>query len=264
MNTDSSRGTLLKIPLIQEKYGTSLLASLGIHATVVLLLLFGGYLFPSTAIQVGSGAGGGTGGDVSTVGVVDELSGGAGMVKPSILPKPPALKEKPLPKDQREAIPLPNTVEPQKKKNLKENAKSTKELQSNAIPTAPEPGSGGMGGRSGGSGGGFGGGNGVSIGPGSGGFGDSAYARTVESRISQAWTRPPEGQHLEMVYSFYIMADGSITGIKQEKSSGNPDYDRYAERAIQSLKYPRLTSPPPEFRGRPILFVVQFIYPPNQ
>ncbi len=179
MNEESSRGTLLGIPLIQERYGFSFLASVGIHAIVVLLILFGGFLLPSTVIQPGSGPGGGTGGDVSTVGVIDELSGGAGMIKPSLVPKPPALKEKPVPSDQSKAIPLPQTLEPKKKKPDAREAKNTKPVpDSNVIPTAPEPGSGGIGGQSGGSGGGFGGGNGVAIGPGSGGFGDSWYART--------------------------------------------------------------------------------------
>lgn len=266
MDTDTHRGTLLSIPLIQERYGATFLASIGIHALVVLLMLLGGYLLPTTAIQMGSGPGGGTGGDISSVGVVDELSGGAGMFKPSIVLRPPALLEKPVPKDESKAIPLPRTIEPKKKKpDTRESAKNAKPVpESNVIPTAPEPGSGGAGGRSGGSGGGFGGGNGVLIGPGSGGFGDSLYARTVEKRISDNWKKPPEGMRVELVYSFYILPNGTITDVKLERSSGNPALDRDAERAILSLANPRLTPPPPEYRGRPILFVAQFIYPPSQ
>jgi len=261
MNAESSTGTLLRIPLIQERYGSSFIASLGIHGALVLLFLFGSYLLPTTVVQIGSGAGGGTGGDVTTVGVVDELSGGAGMVKPSLVPKPPALEEKSVPKDESKAIPLPQTVEPTKKKpETRRIAKTAKTVpETNVIPTAPEPGSGGTGGRSGGSGGGFGGGTGISIGPGSGGFGDSWYARTVENKISGNWIRPPEGVRVEMVYSFYILANGTITGIKQEKSSGRPEIDLAAERAIRASN--PLTPPPPEFRGRPVQFVAQFIYP---
>jgi TonB family protein len=262
MNKESSRGTLLGIPLIQERYGFSFLASVGIHAIVVLLILFGGYLLPSTVIQLGSGPGGGTGGDVSTVGVVDELSGGAGMIKPSLVPKPPALNEKPVPSDQSKAIPLPQTIERKKKKPDSHEARNTKPIpDSNRIPTAPEPGSGGIGGQSGGSGGGIGGGNGVSIGPGSGGFGDSAYAREVERRISQNWYRPGEGVRVEIVYSFYIRTDGSIAGIKLEKSSGDPLLDMQAEHAIRSLSHPSL--PAPHMGDRPIQFFAQFIYPPS-
>jgi protein TonB len=212
---------------------------------------------------MGGGPGGGAGSDISSVGVVDELSGGAGMYKPSLVPKPPALQEKPVPKVESKAIPLPGTLEPKRKKtDPRENAKKREpDPEYNAIPTAPEPGSGGSGGRSGGSGGGFGGGVGVSIGPGAGGFGDHWYVRSVEKRISDNWIRP-QGQNVEIVFSFNILANGSITSVKLEKSSGNPYLDSQAERAIVNSN--PLSSPPPEFRGRPIRFVSQFIYPPNQ
>jgi outer membrane biosynthesis protein TonB len=251
---------LLGIPLIQERYGPSLLVSIGIHAVVVLIILFGGYLLPSTVVHIGSGPGGGTGGDISaTVGVVDDLSGGAGMVKPSIVPRPPALKEKPAPPEQK-AIPLPQTLRPKKNKIDSREAKNTKPIpDSNRIPTAPEPGSGGIGRSSGGSGGGIGAGNGVSIGPGSGGLGDSSYARQVEDRIGRNWIKPPEGMHVEMVYSFYIFANGAIGGIKLEKSSRNTQIDFNAERAIRLLT----DLPPPHMGIRPIQFIVQFIYPPS-
>jgi hypothetical protein len=262
MSQDHSRSTLFEIPLVEEKYGRPVLVSIGIHGIVVLLIIFGGYLLPSPTIQLGGGLGGGMKGDVSTVGVVDELSGGTGMVKPSLVPKPPALLEEPR-KEIKEAIPLPRTVEPKKKRvSAKEISKAKKAISdSNVIPTAPEPGSGGVAGHSAGSGGGTGGGIGVSIGAGSGGFGDSYYPRTVEARISSNWTRPPEGVRVEMIYSFYIRFDGTIYGIKLEKSSGNTLMDLTGERAIK-VSSP-LTPPPPEFRGRPIQFVAQFIYPPN-
>jgi TonB family protein len=64
-----------------------------------------------------------------------------------------------------------------------------------------------------------------------------------------------------MVYSFYIAPDGTIIGIKREKSSGNPEMDLTAERAIRASN--PLAPPPPEFRGRPVQFVAQFIYPPQ-
>jgi TonB family protein len=261
MNTGNGR-TLLEIPLIRERYGSSVLASIGIHVVAVLLVIFGGYLLPDTVIQIGSGQGGGIGGDISTVGVVDELSGGAGMVKPSIVPKPPALLEEPKPVEESKAIPIPQTIDPKKKKP-EPKAKTPKATpDSNVVPTAPEPGSGGTGGRSGGSGGGFGGGIGVSIGAGTGGFGDSWYARAVESRISSNWTRPPQGVRVEIIYSFIIQPDGRITDIKQEKSSGNPMLDLSAERAIRAST--PLNAPPPEFRGRRIQFMAHFVYPPNQ
>jgi TonB family protein len=256
--------TTLDIPLMEEKFGRPFLASLLAHAAAFLLLIYGGYILPSTVIQIGSGAGGGTGGDVSTVGVVDEFSGGMGMIKPSLVPKPPALLEE-TPRDPSKAIPLPQTVEPKKNKPDKKDANAPAKIlpKSNLIPVAPEPGSGGVGGRSGGSGGGIGGGNGISIGSGSGGFGDSWYARAVESRISANWIRPSEGVRVEMTYSFFIAADGTVNGIRQEKSSGNPQVDLTAERAIRALQVDPLPPPPQEFRGRRIQFVAQFVYPPN-
>jgi TonB family protein len=67
---------------------------------------------------------------------------------------------------------------------------------------------------------------------------------------------------VEITYSFYILANGTIAGVKLEKSSGNPEIDRTAERAIKASN--PLAPPPPEFRGRPIQFVAQFVYPPTE
>jgi outer membrane biosynthesis protein TonB len=262
MSPDSGRHILQSIPLIEEKYGQSFLVSIGIHGIAILMAIFGGYLLPQTVIQIGSGPGGGTGGDVLAVGVIDELSGGAGMIKPALVPKPPALLDEPA-SDQSKAIPLPGTVEPKKKKpEPKATPKAAKVTpNTNVIPTAPEPGSGGIAKQSGGSGGGIGTGNGVSIGGGSGGFGNSWYARAVEARISSNWIRPSEGIRVEIVYSFYIAANGTIYGIKKEKSSENLQMDLIAERAIVASN--PLSPPPQEFRGRPIKFVAQFLYPPT-
>ncbi|HTY62072.1 MAG TPA: TonB family protein [Acidobacteriota bacterium] len=261
---NSRPATILDIPLIEEKLTPSVLASVLAHVAMLLILVFAGYMLPTKVIQIGSGAGGGTGGDVSTVGVVDDLSGGAGMIKPSLVPKPPALLEE-TPSDPSKAIPLPQTLEPQKKKPEKTDSKTAAKIspKSNIIPVAPEPGSGGVGGRSGGSGGGIGGGNGISIGSGSGGFGDSWYARAVETRIGEYWTRPPRGVHVEIIYSFFIAGDGTVNGIKQEKSSGNAALDLDAESAIRALQTNPLPPPPQEFRGRRIQFIAQFVYPPN-
>ncbi|MBN1571225.1 MAG: TonB C-terminal domain-containing protein [Acidobacteria bacterium] len=260
MSNRANHENLLGIPLMEEKYGQSFFISIGFHAVAAALLIYGSYLLPSARIAIGSGSGGGTGGDAYAVGVVDQFSGGAGMVKPSIVPTPPALLTE-TPTKQDKAIPLPGTVEPKKTKPpARKDVKAAKTPETNIIPTAPEPGSGGIAGGSGGSGGGAGGGIGISIGSGSGGFGGHWYAQRVEARISSNWTRPPEGIRVEMVYSFFIAANGTIYGVKQEKSSGNPQMDRTAERAI--LVSNPLSPPPAEFRGRPIQFVAQFVYPP--
>ena len=157
MKLRSNIGTLLSIPLIEEKYGRALAASLFLHAALFLFIVFGAYLLPQpTAIMIGSGPGGGSGGGESyTVGVTDELSGGAGMIKPSLIPQPPALvQEKVAKKEPKpEAIPLPQTLEPKKlTQKQKEAAKAAeqkgKPLTPGLIPTAPEKGSGGQGGTS--------------------------------------------------------------------------------------------------------------------
>jgi TonB family protein len=248
-----------------EKYSWSLAGSLAIHAIILLLVVFGGHLFPKSTIRLGTGAGGGSGEESYAVGLVDELSGGAGMLKPSIGPKPPALVEKEPEVTKSKAILLPEKESPKKKLTEKETKLAAKaSSETNVIPTRPEPGSGGSGGRSGGSGGGFGGGVGVSIGSGAGGFGDNWYARTVEKRISDNWSKPPEGTRVEIIYSFYIAPDGSINGVRLEKSCGNPDLDSMARRAILACSNPPLPAPPAEFRGRLTQFIAQFVYPPNQ
>jgi TonB family protein len=245
---------------IEEKYKRSFYVSIAVHLAVFLFLVFGGYLLPRRVIQIGTGIGGGTGGDITTVGVVDEFSGGAGMYKPSITPVPPALKERPE-ENKSKAIPLPNTVE-RRKKTIPQPKATQPPPDTNIIPTTPEPGSGGAGGYSGGSGGGIGSGIGVSVGDGSGGFGDHWYARMIESRISQNWTYPPEGVHVDIIYRFYINAYGRIQGIQKMKSSGNEALDYMAESAIRAIK--DLSPPPDEFGGRLIQFSAHFVYPPER
>lgn len=271
MKSRPNSGTLLTIPLIEERYGRAMLASVLLHVALFLFIVFGAYLLPRpTAIIIGSGPGGGSGGGESyTVGVTDELSGGAGMIKPSLIPQPPALvEEKPTKTEAKpDAVPLPQTLEP--KKVTKKQTEATKEADRKGkpdvtpgiIPTAPEQGSGGQGGRSGGEGGGFGGGIGVSIGSGTGGFENSWYAQTVERRISSNWIRPPQGVQMEAIYSFYIAANGQIYNIKLEKSSGNDVLDGTALRAIQASN--PLATPPSEYQSRPIQFLADFKYPPT-
>jgi len=188
---------------------------------------------------------------------------GAGMVKPGLTPKPPALEEKP-PENKSKAVELPDTLERRIKRPAQSNKPAKSKPATNMIPTPAEPGTGGAGGYSAGSGGGVGGGIGVSIGEGSGGIGDHWYARTVEQRISENWVRPPEGLRVNVVYRFYIDDYGKIRGIQKEKSSGDSDatMERMAENTLRTLK--DIPPPPAEFRGRLIQFSAHFIYPPEQ
>jgi outer membrane biosynthesis protein TonB len=258
---------ILRTSRKNEKYGWTFACSVAIHAVILLLVVFGGSLFPRSVINLGTGPGGGSNGESYSVGLTDELSGGAGMVKPSIVPQPPALVEKePMVEKSSKAIPLPEKDPKKQKLSDKEKKLAEKAgAETNVIPTRPESGSGGSGGSAGGSGGGFGGGVGISIGTGSGGIGDNWYARTVEKRISEAWPLPPEGTRVHIVFSFYIAPDGSIGSVKLEKSCGNSLLDSAAERAVHSLSNPKLTPPPYElFHGRLVRFLAQFVYPPNE
>jgi TonB family protein len=266
VNRISPRGTLLNISLLEERYARSVFASVGLHLGLFLFIWLGPYLFPSISpIHLGTGPGGGLGGDTYSIGVADDLGGGAGMIKPSVVPQPPAMPpEKQIKEESKQAVALPDTIPPKKKPQRaldSQPGKKAPPVNPNLIPTAPEPGAGGTGGLAGGSGGGRGGGIGVSIGAGSGGQGDSWYARVVEARISSNWIRPAPGVRLEIVYSFFIAADGSIYNITKEKSSGNDALDLAAERAIRASN--PLAAPPPEMRSRPIQFVAQFIFPPS-
>lgn len=273
MTRATPRGTLLELPLIQERYGRAFLASIAFHVLLVIFFLTAPFFMPRLPpIQIGTGPGGGTGGESYTVGVVDDLGGGAGLIKPATSPQPPALPvEKPAKKDiQKEAlskaVPLPDAAAAKnKKKAARESTKASKPVPaatSSMIPVAGAKGAGGSGGTAGGTGGGSGGGNGVSIGSGSGGIGDSWYARVVETRIGQAWIKPiGRQQRVEIIYSFVVAEDGRISEIKLEKSSGNDALDRTALRAINAAN--PLSPPPPELRGRPLQFTCQFVYPPD-
>lgn len=274
MNRTTPRGTLLELPLIQERYGPAFIASMAMHGGIVAFFLVAPFLMPKlTPIQIGTGLGGGTGGETYTVGVADNLGGGAGLIKPATSLQPPALPvEKPAKKEVKKqetatnAVPLPEPGAKNRKRAAEVATKASRAIpatRSALIPVPDAKGAGGSGGTSGGSGGGSGGGVGVSIGTGAGGFGDSWYARVVEARIGQAWIKPIGVQgRIEIVYSFLVADDGRIYGTKLEKSSGNDALDLTALRAINSSN--PLSTPPPELRGRSLQFTCQFVYPPDQ
>jgi TonB family protein len=252
MNND----TLLQIPLIKEKYGPSFLFSIVLHGILILLIIFAGSLLPPRVIAIGpSGLGGGNDGEIPSVGVVSDLSGGKGMIKSGVNPAAPARNVEPQ-VEKAHAIP----IGPSNRSKPAPPAK-TEYPDTNKIPLLDQRGTGGIAGSRGGSGGGQGGGTGISIGSGSGGIGDSWYGRMVEARISKNWSHP-EGISIDIVVSFYVAADGEIYEIKCEKSSGNEQLDMTAKGAISASN--RLSPPPIEYRGRPIQFVARFIHSPNR
>jgi TonB family protein len=271
MTQNMPPGTLLELPLIQERYGPAFLLSIVIHALVVVFFVAVPFLMPKpTPILVGTGPGGGMGGESYTVGVTDDAGGGAGLFKPALTPQPPAPPvEKPAKKEvikeDPKAVALPDTAKTKKRaaEPAVKAAKGTEAPASNQIPDPDAKGAGGVGGGARGSGGGMGGGIGISIGSGSGGIGDNWYARTVESRIGGNWSKPiGVQQRIEIVYSFVVNANGTISDITKVKSCGNDALDLSAERAIRAAN--PLTQPPPELRSRPLLFMAQFVYPPDK
>ena len=103
---------------ISPKLWPSLSISLGIHIGFVLFIIISGYFLSTDVVMMGYGQGGGMGGETSTVGIVDDFSGGAGMIRPSVVPRPPAIDDNDAPKDQSQAIHLPNTIEAKHRQNV--------------------------------------------------------------------------------------------------------------------------------------------------
>jgi TonB family protein len=270
MNPTLPRGTLLDLPLIEERYGWAFCVALALHGLLAALFLIAPLLMPRQSIvQLGTGPGAGRAGDSYTVGVTDEPGGGAGLFKPATTPQPPVLPaEKAAKKEEpAKAVPLPDTLSPKNRKKAAEESTKTSKSAPNAtstqIPVADAKGTGAAGSGSRGSGSVTGTGVGVSIGSGSGGIGDSWYARTVEARVGGNWTKPIGlQQRIEIIYSFMVGDDGRIYDIKLEKSSGNEALDLSAERAIRASN--PLTVPPPELRGKLLQFTAVFVYPQDK
>ena len=92
-------------------------------------------------------------------------------------------------------------------------------------------------GEGGGKGGGQGNGIGIGIGDGSGpGFGGfSSYLRLMRQRLWDEWNQSAVyGSNQDCVVGLTVSRDGSISDIKLEKSSGTPEYDQLALRAVRN------------------------------
>jgi TonB family protein len=270
MSQTQPRGTLLDLPLIEERYGWAFFSSIALHGLVLGLFLLVPLLVPrASPIQIGTGPGGGRGGEAYTVGVADDFGGGAGLFKPATTAQPPVLPaEKAVKKEEPDkAVPLPNTLVAKTKKQAKEDAVKTSKAgvaaPSEQIPVADAKGTGASGSGARGAGAGAGNGVGISIGSGAGDVGGSWYARVVEARVGGNWSKPIGiQQRIEIVYSFMVGDDGRIYNVTMEKSSGNDALDLTAERAIRASN--PLTVPPPDLRGKLLKFVAQFVYPPDK
>lgn len=269
-------GSHIQLPRLQP----NLLGSVLLHAGLIALVYAAEMLLAPRILVIGTGLGGGQGGETVRVGLTGALDGGSGeLFKPSLRPEPPAVPQEPI-KPSRDAAQPKAPAEddfqvrsPKGRRNARVKqtaavapAKQSAPIEENRIPRQTGPGTGGAGGAAGGSGGGFGGGQGVHIGPGSGGdpLMDSWYARQVEKRIGENWLRTNfeslAGKHLTTVLRFEILPDGRIDNVVAEQRSGVTFYDLAAERAIRSSN--PLPRPPAEFQNRAIRFVCYFEYPP--
>ncbi|MBI4457077.1 MAG: TonB C-terminal domain-containing protein [Acidobacteria bacterium] len=268
----------------------SLLRSVALHIALLATVWILPIMFPAQVLILGTGTGGGQGGETLHVGLTGSLDGGSGeLFKPSLKPQPPAT---PMPEQvkgtraelapkkddflvqtpkagatKKPVTPASGTAAELSPELLAKILKGiiNPETPPNQIPRETGPGMGGSG-RTAGGGGEFGGGEGIHIGTGSGGEGlmDSWYARQVEKRIGENWIRTNfeslAGRHLVTTIRFDILSDGRIDNIVMEQRSGVTFYDLAAERAIRSST--PLPRPPQEFQGRPIRFVCYFEYPP--
>ena len=267
--------TVIHSHITDEGHRWSLLTSLLGHVLLLIFFLFVGEVLPKgDPIVIGTGPGGGQGGDFVTVGLSDDQSGGAGMYKPALKPSPPAAAptpamapEEPAPPSSQDVFVQESSPKPPAPPSPQPPVRSTtpSPSPSGAIPREPDPGSGGPGGSAAGSGGGFGGGQGVSIGQGTGdGVMDSWYTRLVEQRIGQNWLKTSLGQlgtPVQTVVSFEITPSGELDSIAIEKRSGIRSVDLAAERAVRaSNPLPPLPHP---FRRRGVRFVAHFEYPPR-
>lgn len=269
-NTRMAEGIL--VTHVQEgHYRKELITSAVGHLVLLLFFLSGLSLFPQEELIIlGSGTGGGRGGDSIPVGLAQELSGGGGMYKPALTPSPEAAVPQPAPQTKVSETTAPEKVFVRKsKKPKKATSRVTrskppkKASKPGVIQRRSDPGSGGPGARASGSGGGMGGGQGVSIGSGTGqkGF-DSWYVRQVEQRIGRNWLSTSLGamaRPIRTIMSFEIGSGGQIGNIQIEESSGLRAVDLAAQRAIRA-SHP-LPPLPYELRHRRVRFVAYFDYP---
>ena len=123
-------------------YRWPVVASLIGHTLLLLFFLFAVKIFPAgEPLLIGSGLGGGQGEDSVTVGLSPELSGGAGMYKPSVTPQPAALPP-PAPRETAETE-SPATqpenvfVEKGKRRPASRASQKFEQSQSASCPQAP-------------------------------------------------------------------------------------------------------------------------------
>ncbi len=266
------RQSTLKSHLPGEVTLPSVLISLLGHIAAVFVLIVG-ITFLGPNIVLVAGGGDGEIGTAIPVSLSGEISGGAGAVRPTLIPAPEAAKpppRKPEVQLPEQATQLKQFEDPKKEKRVSRVSRSaprppdleySETPSQGAIPSDPLPGTGGVFSE----GVGFGK-AGLRIGSGQAGAGVASwYIRQLEQRISRNWLRTSMGSLERQVMakiSFVIKANGQIDSVKLVGSSGVGAVDLAAQRAIfASQPLPPL---PPELRGRTVEFVAHFEYPPER
>lgn len=254
----------------------AILGSLAGHLFLFLLIGFSSYFWAPQMLLLGGGVGGGSRADLISVGLVEELSGGAGTYKPTIVPQPQVAPPAPRERRVEEAREKPDETvfvekaskRPKTPEPVKTNPRPKEiagETNPSAIPQEPRPGSGGAPSASLGSGSGQGSGIGIQIGTGRGGPGiDSWYVRQLEQRVGQNWLRTSlQGldRRVRTEISFDVATNGSIENVEIQESSGLASVDQAARRAV--LASNPLPPVPVELRGRDLRVVAVFEYPPR-
>ncbi len=254
----------------------ALLGSLVGHILLLLLVLLTSYLWGPSTLLLGGAVGGGSSSDLISVGLLEELSGGAGMYKPGIVPRPQVAAPPPTERKVEQAEPEPDepvfvekklTSRPESPDPVRNYGvpKKTEETPSEGvIPQPAQPGSGGRAATSPGSGGGLGGGLGIQIGEGSPGSGVASwYVRQLEQRVGQNWLRTSlQGlnQRVRTEISFEVGRNGVIENIEIIRPSGVRSVDQAARRAV--LASSPLPPLPVELRRRTLRVMAVFEYPP--
>jgi TonB family protein len=250
----------------REKLGGTLVASAAMH--VVLFVLLIGYTSLGSSFGGGWGKNWGAGGS-TRIGAVASLPGvplPAPMLSThnTLASENPGLHQTepaPLPLPEPKAIPIPKfktAVKPEKAERINTHIQKEKPVEAdNAVPY-------GLGGQpsmnytqmanAGGQGG-------LSFGEG-GDFGEryGYYVASVRSRISGNWllsTISPNIVSAPRLYmTFTILRDGNVTDVEITQSSGIPEVDRSALRAV--LASNPLPPLPPDYAGNRVKVSLYF------
>ncbi|MDR3747846.1 MAG: TonB family protein [Acidobacteriota bacterium] len=243
-----------------------LFGSLALHAALFALALFG-YLIPSTRGENWGGTGGGGGAMSATLVSSIPLPAPQTETQNVLANESKGLAQSPpkeTPKEQPKAIPIPEREtkvkgqreSPQKKPPPKEVAK----VDENQIPF-------GQGGPVSGPYGSFAVGDtkgGLSFTGGTGDFGSRFgwYVDAVRRKVSENWLKYEVDPRIDTAHRVYIYFEitrsGQPTDIRVEQSSGIPQLDQSALRALQRID--TFGPLPPEYAGRYVAVEFWFDY----